>query len=112
MHVTFQDAYKTARLTGAVFISTGLLLASAGQLDPAFGNGGKVLTPFPTCPNFCSASANAAALQSDGKIVVGGTINTATGTGLESVLVRYTNKGQLDSTFGTGGMVTLPSAIP
>jgi uncharacterized delta-60 repeat protein len=94
------------------FVSSALLLAAAGQLDPTFGRGGKVLTSFPTCVNFCSPSANAATPQSDGKIVVAGTINTASGTGFQSVLVRYTAKGALDSTFGTGGMAMLPASTP
>jgi uncharacterized delta-60 repeat protein len=55
---------------------------------------------------------NAAALQSDDKIVVAGTINTPTGTGLVSVLVRYNANGSLDNSFGTAGMTQLPSSTP
>jgi len=107
------NTYRTARLAAAALTCfSGLLLAAAGQLDPTFGTGGKVLTPFPTCPNFCGASANAGALQSDGKIVVGGTVNTQTGNGFQSVLVRYTANGRLDGTFGSGGVTKLPSSTP
>jgi len=102
-----------ARLAAAALTGfSGLLLAAAGQLDPTFGTGGKVLTPFPTCPNFCGASANAAALQSDGKIVVAGTVNTQTGNGFKSVLVRYDDNGRLDGGFGSGGIAQLPSSTP
>jgi uncharacterized delta-60 repeat protein len=107
------NTYWIARFAGAALTCfSGLLYAVAGQLDPTFGDDGKVLTPFPICQFFCGASANAAALQSDGKIVVAGTINTQTGNGLESVLVRYTTNGRLDGSFGTGGMAKLPSSTP
>jgi uncharacterized delta-60 repeat protein len=109
----YTNGCRTARLAAAALACfSGLLLAAAGQLDPTFGKSGKVLTPFPVCPVFCGATPNAAALQSDGKIVVAGTINTATGTGLVSVLVRYNSNGSLDNSFGSAGMTQLPSATP
>ncbi len=109
----YTNAYWTARLGAAALACfSGLLLAAPGQLDPTFGKGGKVLTPFPVCKVFCGATPNAAALQSDGKIVVAGTINTATGTGLVSVLVRYNSNGSLDNSFGSAGMTQLPSSTP
>ncbi len=46
--------------------------------------------------------ANKVVVQSDGKILVGG---TADGDGL--LLVRYNDNGSLDNTFGTGGKVTI-----
>ena len=48
----------------AVFAIPTLLIASAGSLDPTFGTNGIVTT--------ANSGANAAALQSDGKIVVEG----------------------------------------
>ena len=109
----YTNACRTARLAAAALACfSGLLLAAAGQLDPTFGKSGKVLTPFPVCPVFCGATPNAAALQSDGKIVVAGTINTPTGTGLVSVLVRYNSNGGLDNSFGSAGMTQLPSSTP
>ncbi|GAA4355491.1 hypothetical protein GCM10023185_18370 [Hymenobacter saemangeumensis] len=69
---------------------------NAGTLDPAFGNAGKVFTSF----DLTGASiANAAVLQSDGKIIVGGSGSA----GL--TLARYNPNGSLDSSFGTGGLV-------
>ena len=50
----------------AVFALPTLLMAQAGSLDPTFGTNGIVTT--------ANSGANAAALQSDGKIVVGGSI--------------------------------------
>jgi hypothetical protein len=43
-------------------------MAHAGDLDPTFGTGGIVTT--------ANTEANAASLQSDGKIVVAGSIST------------------------------------
>src|SRR5580658_1436344 len=109
----YTNAYRTARLAAtALACFSGLLLAAAGQLDPTFGKNGKVLTPFPVCKLFLRRYPNAAALQSDDKIVVAGTINTPTGTGLVSVLVRYNANGSLDNSFGTAGMTQLPSSTP
>lgn len=71
-----------------------LLMAQAGSLDPTFGSSGIATTP--------AASFGAAALQSDGKIVVVGSVSSAQGP----AVLRYDTNGGLDSTFGTGGQVT------
>ena len=77
-------------------------LAAPGDLDPAFGTGGKVLTPI--------GSGNdqgfSVTVQSDGKVVVSGT--SFIGTNSDFALARYTSTGALDPTFGTGGKVTTP----
>ena len=71
-----------------------------GSIDPAFGGGdGKVTTDI----GYSNESANAVALQSDGKIVVLGT--TWDGTGSQwghFSLVRYNPDGSLDDSFGGG----------
>ena len=47
--------------------------ASAGELNPAFGSGGKVMTDFPSYDkDFSFAVASALALQPDGKLLVAG----------------------------------------
>jgi uncharacterized delta-60 repeat protein len=74
----------------------GLALARAGDLDPNFGTGGKVTTPFVGGDAF----AVAVALQADGKIVAAG--HAAEGLGL----ARYSADGTLDPTFGSDGTVT------
>ena len=71
-----------------------------GSLDNTFGSGGKVETVVGTL----DAYANAIALQSDGKIVVGGYTNDG-GTVDSFAVVRYNSDGTLDSTFGSGGKV-------
>lgn len=74
-------------------------LASSGGLDPTFGTGGKVLTPF----EGADASARAIVQQADGKLVVVG--DTCDDTACEFALVRYEPDGTLDTTFGSGGKV-------
>jgi uncharacterized delta-60 repeat protein len=74
-----------------------------GTPDATFGTNGVTLTSF-TLPNSFvndNSFAYAVAIQTDGKIVVGGDI----GPGLAFGLVRYTATGQPDTTFGTGGKV-------
>src|SRR5262245_721285 len=70
---------------------------AAGDLDPTFGNGGKVITDFANGSGFNSDGASAVAVQSDGKIVVAG------GSDGDFALARYTSAGFLDPTFGSGG---------
>jgi len=73
-----------------------------GILDPGFGTGGTVTTDF----NGGTDRAYAVAVQPDGSIVVAGHATTATRTGSEFALARYTAAGVLDQSFGTGGRVT------
>src|SRR5262249_1582019 len=60
------------------------------------GTHGKVVTDF----GFANDIANAVAVQSNGKIVVGGW------AGNDFSLARYNPDGSLDKTFGNGGKVT------
>src|SRR5947207_856272 len=73
-----------------------------GTLDSSFGNHGATLTAF---TNFIN-SPNAAALQTDGKIVVAGVAQSADGTLSEFAIARFNANGGLDSSFGNGGKVT------
>ncbi len=65
-----------------------------GSLDTSFGNSGISLIPLSNAPG----PAYSVALQSDGKIVIGGG-----GSGF--ALQRLTANGTLDTTFGTSGQV-------
>lgn len=67
-------------------------------LDATFGNGGKVITSIND-----TSTANDIAIQSDGKIIAGGSITF--GGSSFSALVRYNVDGSLDNTFGSGGKV-------
>jgi uncharacterized delta-60 repeat protein len=75
-----------------------LLMAQAGSLDPTFGINGIATSPGTT--------AAAAALQSEGKIVVVGSASN----GESAAVLRYNTNGTLDSTFGSGGQVTLDTS--
>lgn len=79
------------------------LLLSAGALDTTFGSNGTVETGFAGVMN---SGAHDAVLQSDGKIVVLNDGENDTNVRL----ARFTVNGQLDGTFGSGGVVTLPFA--
>ncbi|MFO0014417.1 MAG: DUF4347 domain-containing protein, partial [Planctomycetota bacterium] len=73
-----------------------------GTLDTSFGTGGIVTTNFGSSND----SGYSLAIQSDGKLVVGGTYNT--GGSADFALVRYNANGSLDTSFGTDGKVTTP----
>ena len=76
-------------------------LLANGSPDPGFGAAGIVVTPFGTR----DARAQAVALQSDDKIVVGGWARNSSNRDL--ALARYTTSGTLDPDFGLGGKLTL-----
>ena len=63
--------------------------APVGSLDPTFGSSGMATFPLPP--------AKSVALQGDGKLVIVGDI----------ILSRYNPDGTTDTTFGTGGRVTI-----
>ncbi len=80
-----------------------------GSLDQTFGQGGKVRTDFGSEVGQAMGvdEARSIALQSDGKIVVGGnTTGGITYTERQSALVRYNPNGSLDSTFDGNGKVS------
>jgi uncharacterized delta-60 repeat protein len=84
----------------------GLALArfnSNGLLDRTFGVGGKVLTNLGTPIE----DITAAAVQSDGKIVVAGYSESNQGSASSIVVLRYLSTGALDTTFGTKGIATI-----
>ncbi len=70
-----------------------------GTLDPSFGSGGKLTTDFFGNNDFLSDLA----LQSDGKVVVTGTVNDSKNHG--AALARFNSDGGLDQSFGSGGKV-------
>lgn len=71
-----------------------------GLLDPAFGNGGTVVTDaFFEQREFVHGMAR----QADGKYLVCGYILTL-GEGNDVVVLRYNADGSLDTTFGDGGV--------
>ncbi|MGL6074154.1 MAG: FG-GAP-like repeat-containing protein [Fimbriiglobus sp.] len=80
-------------------------LNADGSLDAGFGNGGKAVIAFDR------TGANEDLLkdltiQSDGKIVVVGSAESANGS--DGVVVRLTENGALDTTFNTTGFQFVP----
>ena len=70
-----------------------------GALDTSFGTGGTVITDL-TAINL-DLTGNSVAIQTDGKIVLGGGyFNTATSLNASFSLARYNVNGSLDLTFG------------
>lgn len=73
-----------------------------GQLDPDFGEQGKVTTVLGADAD----TAYALVIQSDGKIVLGGDSNRGGETGLDFALVRYLPNGSLDTDWSEDGIAT------
>jgi uncharacterized delta-60 repeat protein len=101
-HVTTRLRLVAATIVAIAMVAVSGSPASgvAGDLDPTFGDGGKVVTPFPI-----GAYATAVAIQPDARIVVAGATAGASGTG-ELAVARYETDGSLDPTFGGDGIVT------
>jgi uncharacterized delta-60 repeat protein len=74
-------------------------LNSNGTLDGTFGTGGLALFDLPG--DF--EQGNAIVIQSDSKVVIGGSVDQAD---FDFALCRLDGAGALDATFGTGGVVT------
>jgi len=75
---------------------------SDGSLDTSFGAGGKVTTPF----GYSHDYAYAVAIEADGRILAAGYSFRGGTNGYDFALARYKSDGSLDSTFGSGGLVT------
>jgi len=76
--------------------------AAGGDLDPTLATGGQVTTDL----NHSTTSANAVAVQADGKCVVCRTSLKQNDFSAEDfVVTRYNPDGTLDNYFGRGGKV-------
>jgi uncharacterized delta-60 repeat protein len=74
-----------------------------GKIDSTFGTNGRVLTSF-SVDNLITNSTSMA-LQTDGKIVVGGAVSG--NPDLSGLVLRYTTNGVLDTTFNRNGGVVI-----
>jgi uncharacterized delta-60 repeat protein len=74
-----------------------------GALDPSFGGSGQLLLPTGTV-----SRGQAAVIQRDGMIILGGSAGGISGSGAaeDFVLWRLSTDGTPDETFGSGGLVT------
>jgi uncharacterized delta-60 repeat protein len=71
-----------------------------GLLDTSFDGDGKILKAIGSGDDWAAALA----IQTDGKILVGGT--SFTGENDDFAILRFNADGSLDNTFGVGGIVT------
>ncbi len=73
-----------------------------GNLDTTFGDGGIVITDV---DGYYSEKCKSMAIQSDGKILLGGYGQHNANDNPYLILLRYNTDGTLNTTFGTGGIV-------
>lgn len=100
--VTAQPDQKIV-LAGANYLTKSAILVRllpGGQMDPSFGAGGLVTTPF---EGF--GEARAIALQPDGKVVVAGAAKGAVNA--DFMVARYNPDGSPDKGFGGGDGIQL-----
>jgi uncharacterized delta-60 repeat protein len=98
--VPFRRAFVLVCFAATVLGATGPANATPGALDPAFGSGGLVTTDVGGNLN---SAADGVAVQPDGRIVVGGSTQLASGRWCFFV-ARYLTDGSLDPSFGNGGI--------
>ncbi len=70
-----------------------------GTPDDTFGEEGKVVSEF-----YDSEEIYSIALQSDGKIIVTGTVLSFIGISEDVILIRYNSNGSLDDSFASSGI--------
>jgi len=98
--------------------NSGVLFAVArfnsnGSLDNSFGSGGQVSTSIAgNCSAIWDTGVHGVLVQSNGMIVAAGTvkIGAAWNSNFEVALARYDSSGNLDPTFGSGGVTQTPSS--
>jgi uncharacterized delta-60 repeat protein len=98
------DIVAVAQVNFVNNVGTGIGLVrytSAGELDTTFGTNGVTVTTFAGI----AFDPFGFAVQTNGDFLVGGVATTKSGRN-EFGLARYSSNGVLDTTFGTGGLVT------
>ena len=100
-----RSPFGLACALAALALPVAAVAQTPGDLDPGFGNGGYTVVDIPVNATTRNNSATGLALQSDGKIVLGGSASLISGSGPERmVAVRLTTAGDVDATFN-GGIV-------
>lgn len=87
-----------------VLTSAAPLHANPGDLDPTFGGGGYVAQDL--SPS--SDVGMGVAVQDDGRVIVAG--SSRPGDDVAATVLRFTQTGQLDASFASGGVFQLPGA--
>lgn len=104
---SLQPPKSAAVIVILLFVSIAMtgVAHAASELDPLFGNGGKVETDFSHMRDVVYDMV----IQPDGKIVVAGLttfVNASNTVDINFGLARYNSDGSLDTSFGTGGRVS------
>lgn len=81
-------------------------LTSSGAVDTTFGTQGTASVAYDQISNPCMT------VQSDGKILIGGSVYASDTRNTTTVIDRFNTTGARDSSFGTGGRVDLTLATP
>jgi uncharacterized delta-60 repeat protein len=105
-HALMQQSDGKIILAGSAMTATNydfslVRFNSDGILDTGFGTGGIMTTNFVSGPRPSADETAAGVVEVDGKIVVGGYSER------KFALARYLSNGALDSSFGTGGLVSI-----
>lgn len=97
----------TADCVGTVGVFALARLRSNGELDPSFGNGGKVRTDFSKTDDcrYSFDTATSLAIQPDGRIILAGHGTHGENVPDDFVIIRYRTDGQIDRGFGSHGKV-------
>lgn len=93
-----QVGHCNASTNGSVLSVCIARFLTNGTLDPSFNGSGQIKATYSGATEFGPV---AAALRSDGKLVVAGRCTPATFSAF--CLLRFTSSGALDTTFGNGG---------
>jgi uncharacterized delta-60 repeat protein len=111
-HPTTEDAWDVVTLSGGGLVAAGEVdgrfwvakYTASGALDTTFGGG----TGYAIAPLETFGGAAAVAVQADGSVLLSGSDNhgPAFADGSNFVVMRYTPAGVLDTTWGTGGVVS------
>lgn len=89
-----------------------------GSVDTSFGTDGQTIVPFSGSALSDQTAPQNLIITSSGQILVAAeayaqqaTSSGTAGISSEDIVARLTSSGQLDSTFGTGGRVVLPTTV-
>jgi uncharacterized delta-60 repeat protein len=102
-------AGDVSSLSGQVVDAGAARFNANGTVDTTFGTDGVATTPvFAPSAGFTSETTDAVLVQSNGDILLGTSASQATyhSETVTGAVLRYTSAGVLDTSFGSGGVIT------